>query len=257
MSYSIGFMINGDQEIGEKMFQYLLYLLDTSTTYDTHEIVAHSRLYLRYVYVSGYPETTYNLTIKVDPDIFKKYQGGFRQQKDAIAHKIREVIPTMIIREITVIPDLDKFQILQNRIVPVNTPWGEINSLQDSLLEQLRSAEQTIDFQNIGNTSRAILQKLSDIVFNPSIHVEPSVDLSPGKYKNRLHTYIKTELPGQPNDELRSYADSVIDTANKGADLANKLTHDTKAESWVAESCVISVITVVSIIKLIENRSKK
>lgn len=154
------------------------------------------------------------------------------------------------------VPDLSKFQLLRNNYIPVYTPWEEINNLQNRLIQQLRSSSETIDFQNIGNTARTILQKVSTIVFDPSKHIadtpDKKIDLSEGKFKNRLHTYIKVELGGESNKELRDFAISIIDAAEKSVDISNKLTHDLNAKQLLAEASVISTITAVGMIKLID-----
>lgn len=143
---------------------------------------------------------------------------------------------------------------MQGRIVPINTPWQDINSGQNHLLSLLRTAKETIDFQNIGNSARTLLQKLSNILFKPEIHIpeESGIDVSEGKFKNRLHTYIKAELGGKNNKEMRDYAVSLVTTAEKSIDLANKLTHDLNANSLMAESCVISALSVIGLIKSIQ-----
>jgi hypothetical protein len=238
-------------ELPEKTFQYLLHLFDTSTTYDVHEFLAHSKITAEKDYISGFSDAM-ALFILIDPEIFKKYQGSIKQFENSISSKLSHFTNTYV-SKVKTYPDLERFQILENRIVPINTPWQEINSGQTHLLNLQRTATETIDFQNIGNSSRTLLQKVANIVFNPIKHIctDKNVDLGEAKFKNRLHTYIKSELTGSENKELRDYSFSVITTAEKSVDLANKLTHDLKANRLMSELCVISTITVISIIKLI------
>ena len=238
-------------ELPEKTFQYLLHLFDTSTTYDVHEFLAHSKIVAEKDYTSGVSNAK-GLFILLDPEIFKKYQGRIKQFESAISFKLAQFTNTYI-SSVNTYPDLERFQILENRIMPINTPWQEVNSGQTHLLSLQRTAMETIDFQNIGNSSRTLMQKVASIVFNPIKHLctDKNVDLGEGKFKNRLHTYIKCELTAIENKELRDYSFAVIATAEKSVDLANKLTHDLKANRLMSELCVISTITVVSIIKLI------
>lgn len=242
----------GDTLLSEKLFQYLIHLFDTSTTYDIHEFLTHSKVHIKPDYSSSFADA-HGFIIIVDPEIYKKYQGYLKQFKGSISSKFYQFTQTPITK-VDIYPDLSKFQILENRIVPINTPWQEINSRQSHLLNLLRTAKETVDFQNIGNTSRTLLQKIASTVFDPAKHIaeEKDIDLGEAKFKNRLHTYIKVELGGKENKELRDYAVSVVTTAEKSIDLANKLTHDLNANSLMAESCVISTITVISIIKLIQ-----
>lgn len=235
----------------EKHYQFLLHLFDTSTTYDIHEFLMHSKIYPGEDYQSNYSDA-FAFKIIVDPEIYKKYQGYLKPFGNTISAKFYEFTKVRI-NSVTIFPDLEKFQILENRMVPANTPWQEVNQGQSHLIDLLRTAKETIDFQNIGNAARTLLQKISSIVFDPEKHIseKPDVDLSEGKFKNRLHAFIKHELGGPENKELRDYAVSVVTTAEKSIDLANKLTHDLNANSLMAESCVISTITVISILKLI------
>lgn len=236
----------------EKPFQYLVHLFDTSTTYDVHEFLTHSKIYTSRDYGSSFSDA-YAFRIVVDPEIFKKYQGLLKQFKGSISSKFYQFTQVSITK-VEVFPDLNRFMILENRIVPINTPWEQINKSQSHLLELLRTAKETIDFQNIGNASRTLLQNLSTIIFKPEKHKpeNPDIDVSEAKFKNRLHTYIRCELGGSENKELRDYALSVVTTAEKSIDLSNKLTHDLNANSLMAEFCVISTITVISILKLID-----
>ncbi|MFP8487635.1 hypothetical protein ACKGJO_00910 [Gracilimonas sp. Q87] len=246
--------MNKDTKLNEKLYQYLAHLFDTKTTYDVHEFLIHSEIHIERDYSSSFRNAK-KLGLIVDPEIYKKYQGKLNQFKDMISAKFDE-FSNSYITNVKIFPNLNKFQILNNRITPINTPWEEVNSDQNILLNQLRTASENVDYQNIGNTSRTLLQKVSNIVFDLEKHKahDKSIDLSEGKFKNRLHTYIKTELGGSSNKELRDYSVSVITTAEKSVDLANKLTHDINANLMMAESCVISTITAISIIKLIEDK---
>ncbi len=238
--------------LSEKLFQYLIHLFDTATTYDIHEFLTHSQVYMPKDYASSFSDA-YQLGIVVDPEIYKKYQGTLREFKNSISYKLSQ-FTHMPITRVDVYPNLNKFQILEGRIVPVNTPWEDINSGQSHLLALQRTASETIDFQNIGNAARTLLQKVASTVFNPSIHIpeEQGIDLSEAKFKNRLHTYIKAVLGGKENKEMSDYAISLVTTAEKSVDLANKLTHDLNASPLMAESCVISTISVIGLIKSLE-----
>ncbi len=79
------------------------------------------------------------------------------------------------------------------------------------------------------------------------------MDNSESKFKNRLHSFIKTELSGQPNKELRQFSESAITTVQKTIDLTNNLTHKKKADRFLSEYCVIATISTISLIKMIQN----
>jgi len=241
-------------KIDEKLFQYLIYLMDSNETENIHDFLTHSDIYHEPDYSSSWIGSI-KLIIVTHPDTYKKYNKQINAIKKSIANKLNE-FTRQIITSVKVIPNLNKFQILNNRYSPVDTPWEEINKYQNIILEQLRIASEPIHFQNIGNTGRTIMQKISDIVFNPLMHKAPTnIDLSEGKFKNRLHTYIKASLGGGDNKEIRDYALSVIDTAESSIDLANMLTHSLNADSFIAESCVISTISAINLIKIISDKT--
>jgi len=168
-----------------------------------------------------------------------------------IVHKLKNFTHQEYL-DIKFYPDLNRFQILNNTFTPVHTAWEEINSDQQSLINQLKAAKTTVEFQNIGNTSRTIMEKIADHVFDPTKHIASAeIDLAKGKFKNRLHTYIKCELAQK--EKWQDYALSVITSTEKAIDLANTLTHDLKANSLLAEFCVIGTLTAISTIKIIKN----
>ena len=240
-----------DKKLPEKIYQYLLHFYDAPDTSFIHDFVVHCDMYTSPDYGSSFSGAQ-RLFVIVHPDVYKKHSSILKNLEKIIWNKLEE-ISDICITAIKIYPDLNKFQILKNNYTPIVTPWEEINNGQNHLIDLLRTAKETVDFQNIGNTSRTLLQNISNIVFDKARHVSdiPNIDLSEGKFKNRLHTYIKCEMGGQENKEIRDFAISVITTAEKAIDLANKLTHDLKANSMLGESCVISTIAAVSIVRLI------
>jgi hypothetical protein len=235
----------------DKEYQFLVHLFDKDGTRVIHEFLVHSDIYIYESLDQNY-RRAFILGIIVHPEIYKKNIDNLENISGAIEHRLEEYSGRPIMHT-KIHPNLKKFQILKNTYVPVNTPWADINQDQIHLLELLRSSSKTIDYQNIGNASRTLLQKLANHVFNPDKHIAPQgIDVGAAMFKNRLHTYIRTELGGSDNKQLRDFALSVISTAESSVDLANKLTHDLNADSMLAECCVISTMTAISIIRLIE-----
>jgi hypothetical protein len=237
------------KEFEDDVFQYLIFLLDDDDTEITHEFLVHSEMY----YAStGQLNRARILKIVLDPDIYKKYYNRLDEIKKVIKEVLFDV-KRIIISSIIIEPNLKKFRILDNRFVPVLTSWEEINKAQNIMLEQFREASDSIDYQNIGNTCRTIMQKVSSIVFNPQKHTDTGgKSVSEGDYKNRLHTYIKTELGGHDNEKIRAFSLSIIDSAEKAVNIANGLTHSLNADSFIAESCVVITISLINIIRIIE-----
>jgi len=237
----------------EKISQYLIYLFDNEKTQSIHDYLSHSEIHVSEDLSSSFSGSV-KLLIVSNPDIYKKYNSELCFYNKKIKEELFK-ITGVVITTVHTKPDLNKFQLLSNRYISIITPWEEINTYQKNLLEQLRIAKKTIDFQNVGNTARTIMQIISNIVFNSEIHIAPNgKDVSEGKFKNRLHTYIEKELIGDSNQEIRSFAISLIGTVENSIDIANKLTHSLNANVFIAETCVISTISAINIIKSIFNK---
>lgn len=238
------------REYEKEDIQYLIYFFDRDGSESIHEFLSHSEFYYAPNKFSLRNERL--LTIVSDPEIFKKYYDHFDSFKTLINKMLWEFSGSNI-SKIKIEPNLKKFQISANRYVPVLTPWEEINKDQTILLQQFRESSESIDYQNIGNTCRMIMQKVSNIIFNPQKHTDTGgKNVSEGDFKNRLHTYIKMELGGHDNERIRAFSFSVIDSAEKAVNIANGLTHSLNADSFIAESCVVSTISLINIIRIIE-----
>ncbi|TDX01926.1 hypothetical protein [Dinghuibacter silviterrae] len=198
----------------------------------------------------------FKITLHVHPDVYVKLYTIIPSMAKTLRNDFNRV-SNYEFSEIEILPDYDKFTLVDATIQPVFTPWDEINQSQEKLLVMLRQSTDHLDFQNIGNTARTILQNLADIVYDPSRHAheDPSADMSAGKFKNRLNAYIHTELKGSGNEELRNFADAQITAMKKTIDLANATTHKLNVGRPFAEACAVGTIHVISIIKTI-NKSK-
>ncbi len=234
----------------------MLSLLSGYDKKDIKEFLAHGELSI--ILKDFYTPTRVTrkiLKISVDPYIYRKYHTMVPYFTKDIGKLFSEVTQVILYKE-KAMPDLEKFHILQNDIITVITPWEEINKSQEDLLRLLRTSSNTLEYQNVGNSSRAIMQKLSDIIFDPNKHIAQGIDLSQGKFKNRLHTYITIELGNSQQEELRKYIEAIISATEKGIDLMNKVTHDLNTNSFYAESCVIGVVTSIGLINLVRNMPK-
>lgn len=239
------------EEISDEDYNAMLYLLE-DTELEVHELLNHSTVFVHRV--SEMWETAkYHLIVYVtNPSIYKKNQNKLTQMVGRISSKYTEVSRNRIVKE-QVRFDKSSIQILHNRYVPIQTPWEDINGMQSELLYDLKTAKSRFDFNNIGNSCRNLLQEVAKEVFNPEIHKAPiGKQVADGNYKNGLHTYIKYELGGGENEKLRAYALASVETAEKGIDLANSLTHGTNSDKMEAELCVQGTLNVISLVKLIE-----
>lgn len=198
---------------------------------------------------------TYKVHFKVLPTIYVKHINDIDRIKGIINHYFNSVSDknSIKIESVEIKPDYDKISILNSEISIIATPWDEINTIQKQLIDIMKSSNNSLDFQNVGNTCRTIMDKLARIVFNPEIH-KPAIsgiDVSNGKYKNQFHTYISQTLQGSSNQELRQFAKSAIDFTENGINLMNQTTHKLDVQKHFAEVCIISTISVISLIKAI------
>ncbi|MBP6302199.1 MAG: hypothetical protein KBB37_02800 [Bacteroidia bacterium] len=238
--------------LDHKIFHYFIHLYDTPDTQLFFELLKSSTINIE-TYVSPIVyNTVQKLHIYVSPVLYKGYQNIINEMKIAITKKYELTYNTKI-DQINIYPKLEEFHVVDNRYIAQITPWQNINAAQEHILKLLRSAYEIIDFQNIGNACRTLITNLADIVFQPQIHTpeDETIDVSRGKSKNRLYSYVKKELIGKENKEMREFSISVIETCENSIVLANALTHDLKASSIMAEYSVISAFTTVNIVHLI------
>ena len=192
------------------------------------------------------------VTILVLPDKFINY-SNFIEKAALIIKKTIESSSSILIYKLELKPDYSKIEIHNTKIEVVKTEWGEINDLQGKLISSLNQSYESIDYQNIGNTSRTIMDKLARGVFDPKKHVpkDSSMDVSNGKFKNQLQAYVASELGGKKNKPLRVLAESAINYTLNSIDLMNITTHKLNAEKHFAEICVMSTINIIGLIKAI------
>ncbi|MGB3947974.1 MAG: hypothetical protein WBM13_08315 [Bacteroidia bacterium] len=245
------------EPLEEKQYHYLLDLYDTPNSKVLYEFVKFSNIWVEQTtlyHTTPKSGQAYKLYLIVAPDVLKKYQDLLESIKQSLKEKLWNFFQ-LNIQNFEIRPDYNKFKIIDNSYIAQITPWEEINKDQTELLRLLKNATTTIDYQSVGLASRSIIQKVADIVFNPTKHIAPKdIDVSYDKYKNRLHTYILSELGGSQDNEIKQFAESIIESCEKAIKLANTVTHDLKASSLMAESSVIGVLTILDIIKLIEKK---
>lgn len=196
---------------------------------------------------------TFEFTFQVPVPTYKKYElqhGYFQAKLKEDLHKFHQYQSVIVY----LTADWERLQRVSTEVRPVQTPWQEINSMQEHLLFQVRTADATIAFQNVGNTARHLMRKLSDTVFIMEKHtpINNKVNLDPDKSKNRLWAFVLYKIPSSSTgDRLQDYAKSLLETTDKAIDLSNTVTHALHADAFLAQSCAVSTITALQVIKLI------
>ena len=195
----------------------------------------------------------HDIKILLTPDIYTKNYST----KDIVEKIIKERMVAsseLQIGKVKLLPDYEKLELISSEVKHIYTKWEDINISQQKLIEILERGNDSIDYQNIGNSARTLMDKLARNVFNPKTHIaeDPKTELNNGKFKNQLNTYISSELKGKNYKDLRKVAKSSIEFVGNAIDLMNTTTHKLSAEKHFAELCVISAISTVSIIKTID-----
>lgn len=217
------------------------------------DFVEYSEFNFHLEFIAHQGKNSYDLNISIEPNVLINRFDFIEDAKSSIKNDI-QVISNIGIQNIDIKPNYDRFQIINSAIQPILTDWEEINELQSELIQNLKRAKNDVDARNIGNSCRILLDKLTSYIFDNKRHIAPKeVNLGGDKFKNRLHTYIKNELSGKSNKELRLFSESAVSIAERTIDLSNNVTHNKKADKFLAEYCSIATIGVISLIKMISN----
>lgn len=234
----------------EKVIYIITEILRNDNDVSSVEIMENST----FIFEESYNRFTlgsYTLNLKVLPNIYTKQYSHIERLRGLIQHYGMNS-SDIVFTEINIKPDYDKISFLNSEVTIIETKWDEINILQKKLIENMRASNSSIDFQNVGNTSRTIMDKLARLVFDPKIHIAPKgVETKNGMFKNQFHTYISSVLNGGKNKELRLFAQSAVDFTENAIDLMNKTTHKLDVQKHFAEVCVISTISVINLIKAV------
>lgn len=126
------------------------------------------------------------------------------------------------------------------------TGWKKIDHALDDMNTMLTSANSEVQFNAIGLIARQTTILIAKEVYDASIHnskTEDGDEISNADAKRMLDSYISYELVGMEKPKK---------WAKANVDLCNQLTHDFKATRRQAMLCVVSVTSLASMIKSIE-----
>ena len=241
-----------DVEVESKIKHILIEISRTENEKEIIEILTHSNLEFEKHFNYEIFPNAYNLLIKTLPIYFTKYFSLIGIIENKILSRINKSTG-LIIGKLRILPDYKRLTLIDSRIFTVLTPWEEINILQEDLLNELSKVTKSIDVQKVGLISRVLMEKLSNMVFDPDKHISivDGVDLSLGKYKNRLNAFIDYILNGKSNKSMRQLVKSSIEFVENAIDFMNTTTHKIDSKQHLAEVCVINTISALSIINIV------
>ena len=94
------------------------------------------------------------------------------------------------------------------------TGWNRVDTEINELRRHFHAAHSAQDYRNVGNDCVAVLERLSDIVFDPEIHLEEGEQVPPvANTKVRLGKFVEQAAPGSANAEIRKVARAAIELA--------------------------------------------
>jgi hypothetical protein len=210
---------------------------------------------IEYFKAQGYgDDNIIQLRITVPYSIFAEHHRNFSDYKDDIMGVVK-VAQGWDIDDVIFTTDWTKLK-LATLISPAETPWKEINDMQDRLLKEVKASEKTLDFMQVGLTSREMLKKLAELVYDDGKHRNFAEDRNVGsnESKNRLWAYVSYKFSNDNRSDVIDYYKAILNASDKAINLANTTTHKGTDDSFFASTCAISAITTVHIIKMIHDR---
>lgn len=131
------------------------------------------------------------------------------------------------------------------------TGWERVDRSIDEMKSRLEVAIAEEQFQAIGMLGRETIITIAQQVFDRTLHkTDDGVEPSETDAKRMLDAFLGYELSGASNERTRKFAKSAVD-------MANHLTHDRMATKRDASMCLVSVTSVASLIKLIQENSQE
>lgn len=125
------------------------------------------------------------------------------------------------------------------------TGWERVDRSIDEMRSRLEFAHTEEQFQAIGMIGRETLITIAQQVFDPEKHTTlDGVETSTTDAKRMLEAFLRYELRDS-SEKVRKYARASVD-------LGNQLTHDRGAAKKKAALCLISVSSIASMIKILD-----
>lgn len=126
------------------------------------------------------------------------------------------------------------------------TGWERVDRSIDEMKSRLEIAETEEQFQAIGMIGRETLITIAQQVFDPTKHATlDGIEASSTDAKRMLEAYLKYELK-DTSEKTRKFARASVD-------LGNQLTHDRGATKKEATLCLISVSSIATMIKSLDD----
>lgn len=94
------------------------------------------------------------------------------------------------------------------------TGWSRVDAEINELRRHFASARTEQDYRNIGNDCVAVLERLSEAVFDPACHLDEGEEVPPVAHtKQRFGRFVDYAADGPANSEVRKVARAVVELA--------------------------------------------
>ncbi len=94
------------------------------------------------------------------------------------------------------------------------TGWSKVDDEINELRRHFQVARSQQDYRNVGNDCVAVLERLSDVVFDPARDLDEGEEMPPvTSTKQRFDRVIERTAQGPTNAEIRKVARSVVELA--------------------------------------------
>lgn len=170
--------------------------------------------------------------------------GGYQKRRSILHEFFEPLHQTLAEREAGSISSSLAVAISPRR----TTGWLRVDEEISELRRHFESASSQQDHSNIGNDCVAILEALSETIYDHAKHGEPGKDEPPvASTKARLDRFIEVELPGKTNAELRKLARASIELAQA---VKHRRATVSRFEAGIAADSVIILANVLRRIQL-------
>ena len=129
------------------------------------------------------------------------------------------------------------------------TGWPRVDTEVNELRRHFQAARTAQDYRNVGNDCVAVIERLSEQVYDPAVHLRDGEEEPPvAKTKQRLDRFVEDTAPGRANAEVRKVVKAVIE-------LAQAVKHQSAPTRRDAGIAADSVIQLANILRRLDDDS--
>ena len=136
---------------------------------------------------------------------------GSWQARRNILHHLFELVH----RELAQREDNEIMSVLARPVTAYpGTGWSRVDEEINELRRHFAAARSPQDYRNVGNDCVAVLERLSEVVFDADRHLQNGQDVPPvANTKTRIGAFVEHVSAGRTNAEIRKVARAVIELA--------------------------------------------